>query len=142
MGQLAKLPLLLSMLIPALWAANKGEVIVRGRIVCVDETGAEVRCSPSSERFVILSGGRKYYFSPADEKSQMFRDARVREREIEVRAWLRDKDQLEIIKIYSVLNGKLYDIHYFCPVCNITAYAGGPCWCCQKDFELRETEVP
>ena len=32
-------------------------------------------------------------------------------------------DQLEIVLVQSIREGKLYDIYYFCELCNIRAYA-------------------
>ncbi len=39
-------------------------------------------------------------------------------------------------------DGKLHDVHYYCEVCNITAYAPGLCPCCRREMELKETPVP
>jgi rubrerythrin len=69
----------------------------------------------------------------------MFTDSRVRQRDLQVTARLRVGDHLEIIKVQSIKDGKLYDIIYFCEVCNIRAYAPGLCPCCRNELEFRET---
>jgi rubrerythrin len=69
----------------------------------------------------------------------MFTDMRVRQRDLQITARLRAGDQLELIKVQSVKEGKLYDLFYFCEVCNIRAYAPGPCPCCRNEMEFRET---
>jgi len=55
--------------------------------------------------------------------------------------WLGEKNVIQITKVYSVKGGQLYNIYYYCPICNIKAYAGGPCWCCQQEFEFHEEPV-
>lgn len=118
--------------------------VIRGRAVCLDAAGREVEslfgCNEASQRFGIASkDGKLYKFLPTDTMTAMFTDTRVRQRELQVTARLRASDQLEIIKVQSVKEGKLYDIFYFCEVCNIKAYAPGLCPCCRNGLEFRET---
>jgi len=117
------------------------EFIVRGRILCLDESGNSETCTDESTRYAIRSDTDTFYFLPDDHKAQIFRDSRVREREIEVAGWRRDANHLEIIRVYSVKEGKRFEIQYFCSVCNIKAFVGGVCWCCQDEFEFREVPV-
>lgn len=114
--------------------AGTVEVTVRGRVVCLE--GAEAAC----RRFGLSTvAGDVYSFMTEDARAEIFTDARVRERELEVKGWARAGDRtLEITKVFSVKDGKLYDLYYFCSVCNITSHTPGPCWCCRADFELKE----
>jgi hypothetical protein len=48
---------------------------------------------------------------------------------------------LPILAVYSMVGGIPHHLHYRCEVCNITATAPGPCWCCGAPFELREERV-
>jgi hypothetical protein len=32
----------------------------------------------------------------------------------------------------------VYDLHYYCTVCNIESVTPGPCVCCQDEVELKE----
>jgi hypothetical protein len=118
--------------------------VIRGRAVCLDLAGREVKslfgCDEASHRFGFASeDGKLYKFLAADAMTAMFTDNRVRQRELQVTARLRAGDQLEIIKVQSIKEGKLYDIFYFCEVCNIKAYAPGLCPCCRNELEFRET---
>lgn len=118
--------------------------VIRGRAVCLDASGRETDalfgCDGTSHRFGFASkDGRLYQFSATDAMTAMFSDVRVRQRELQVTARLRAGGQLEVIKVQSIKEGKLYDIFYFCEVCNIKAYAPGPCPCCRNDLEFRET---
>jgi len=118
--------------------------IVRGRAICLDAAGREADplfgCNEASHRFSFAGkDGKLYRFSATDPMTVMFSDPRVRQRELQVTARLRAGDQLEVIKVQSIKEGKLYDIFYFCEVCNIKAYAPGLCPCCRNDLEFRET---
>ncbi|HVF89984.1 MAG TPA: hypothetical protein VNH22_07945 [Blastocatellia bacterium] len=119
-------------------------MIVRGRVVCLDGAGhrqsGPTACRDSSHGFGLLGAdGAIYKFLPEDPSTAIFTDPRVRMRDLQVTAQARPENQLEIIQVQSVREGKLYDIYYFCEVCNITAHAPGPCPCCRQEFEFRET---
>jgi rubrerythrin len=117
---------------------NAPLVILRGRIKCLDGP-----CDGASPRFGLTTPDEKLYnFLEGDELAAIFLDPRVRSHELQITARLHTKDRLEIIKVKSIINGRIYDLYYFCEVCNITAYAPGPCPCCRKELELRETPLP
>jgi hypothetical protein len=118
---------------------KRKEIVLRGSVVCLDETGSEVSCGRDRYIFALkVANGSQFTFLPEDPSSRMFEDERLRQRELQVRAWLRGSDGLEIIKVRSVKGHQLYDVHYFCSTCNIKAFVGGLCWCCQEEFEFRE----
>ena len=117
--------------------------VIRGRAVCLDAAGAAVGslfgCAEATSRFGFASkDGRLYKFLTTDTMTAVFTDTRVRQRELQVTARLHAGDQLEIIKVQSVKEGKLYDILYYCEVCSITAYTPGLCPCCRNELEFRE----
>lgn len=129
---------------PFEYVSQGKQVIVRGRVVCLDASGHRpsdpTACQDSSHGFVLLGAdGAIYNFLPEDPSTAIFTDPRVRRRELQVTAQARPENHLEIIQVQSILEGKLYEIYYFCEVCNITAHAPGPCPCCRQEFEFRET---
>ena len=118
--------------------------IVRGRAVCLNSAGREVEspfgCTETGSRFGFASqDGKLYKFLPTDTMTTVFTDSRVRQRQLQLTARLHSGDQLEIIKVQSIKDGKLYDIYYFCEVCTITSYTPGLCPCCRNEMEFRET---
>ena len=124
--------------------ADQALIVVRGRVVCLDSAGRPLNslfaCDETNRSFGFSTkDGKLYKFLPADAMTAMFTDMRVRQRDLQITARLRAGDQLELIKVQSVKEGKLYDIFYFCEVCNIRAYAPGPCPCCRNELEFRET---
>ena len=134
--------LFLSVLIVGESDIVKKEVVVRGSVVCVNASGSEISCHGDDRLFALRTAdGSQFFFLSEDPNSRMFEDERLHQRELEVRGWLRGEDRLEIIKVHSVKNDKLFDIYYFCSTCNIKAFVGGLCWCCQEQFEFREVSV-
>ncbi len=121
----------------------EGEVTLKGRIVCLsssDRTDSlEVECGTEGLFALRTPEGKVYRFLPEDAKTAMFQDPRVRQRLLQIRGRLTSTNALEIIKIRSLREGRLHDLYYRCEVCHITAFDPGPCWCCQDDFEFRET---
>ena len=122
-------------------SANTGLVVVRGRVVCLDSRGRGdvVGCTDAAGNFGLVSpDGKRYRFLSSDTSTAMFTDPRVRQRELQITAKLLSGDSLEIVTVQSIRDGKLYDIYYFCELCNVRAYAPGPCPCCRAELEFRE----
>lgn len=119
------------------------EAALRGRAVCVDESGRRIRDSdcPATHRLFAIEAadGGFYGVSPADSMAEVFIDPRVRARELLLTARLHRDNSLEIIKVQSIREGKLYDIYYYCEVCNITRNALQLCPCCRDEMAFVET---
>ena len=118
--------------------------VIQGRAVCLDASGRPNEslfgCDDPSARFALVDRNAKLHnFALTDTSTAIFTDGRVRQRELQVTARLDSKSQLEIIRVQSIKEGKLYNLYYFCEICNITAYAPGPCPCCGNELEFRET---
>lgn len=123
-------------------------IVIRGRVVCLakadrfDSTTAVTECNSLTNHFGFVDHNMKLYtFSSSDPQTAMFGDARIREHELQVTAELGEENRLEVIQIQSLQAGRLYNIYYFCEICNIKAYAPGICPCCGKELELKETPV-
>jgi hypothetical protein len=124
-------------------AEDYKEITVRGRMVCLDESGrqfsAQRNCDLHKERTgFVTAEGKLFTFWHEDSTSGMRTDPRVSKDQLQITARLRPNDQLETIRIQAVREGKLYDVYYVCDVCNITAYAPGPCPCCYQELEFIE----
>jgi hypothetical protein len=122
---------------------NAPLTVVKGHAVCLNSAGREIEspfgCAETGSRFGFAGHDGKFYkFLPTDTMISVFTDIRVRQRELQLTARLHNGDQLEIIKVQSVKDGKLYDIYYFCDVCTITSYTPGLCPCCRNELEFRE----
>jgi len=69
------------------------------------------------------------------------KDKRLANREIRVEGEWAPDGTLKVSQFYTVKNGKLYRVRYFCEVCNIEALEPGNCVCCQAPTELQEIPV-
>ena len=128
---------------PAGAAEEYKEITVRGRIVCVDRSGkrlaGEGECDLYKQKLGFAAAdGKLFTFWREDTLGAMLADPRVSRNLLQLNARLHLNDQLETIRIQAVREGKLYDLFYFCHVCNITAYAPGPCPCCYQELEFIE----
>ena|SRR5689334_16593808 len=127
-------------------AGQVGLVVLRGHIVCFDSAGKQLDglfgCNGPNVRYALSDKEDKLHdFSSLDASTAIFTDPRVRQRDLQVTAKVTAKHQLEIIRVQSIREGKLYDLYYFCELCNIRAYAPGLCPCCRNEMEFRETSA-
>lgn len=48
---------------------------------------------------------------------------------------------IQIVKLYELVDGKKFEVDYWCDICAIPMYETGPCACCQDHNRLRKREV-
>lgn len=137
--------LLLSLTISTVRVSGKADdgtrdITVRGKALCVDNAGKQCDCAKPGHTFALLStDGVLYRVLSSDPNGEIFADPEVQRRNLSVTVRLHKNNEVEIIKVRSIRDGKLFDIYYYCDVCNITVNVWGPCPCCGKDLELIET---
>jgi len=68
-------------------------------------------------------------------------DKRLAGRQVRVEGERKLDGSFEAWKFFTVRDGKLYRVRYYCDVCNIEALEPGPCVCCQRPTELQEIPV-
>ena len=68
-------------------------------------------------------------------------DKRLANREVRVEGTMKADGTFEAERLYTIKDGKLYRVRYFCKVCNIEALEPGDCVCCQHPTELQEIPV-
>lgn len=127
--------------------ARTQDITVQGVLHCLYSGGSnhpaksEYDCEVDGGRYALItSQGAMYLFDPSDQRTLIFKESRVRDKTMRIHGQLSD-NELTIVNLYSIVEGVPYRMYYRCEVCNITTYAPGPCWCCQEDFEFRETPV-
>jgi len=69
---------------------------------------------------------------------QTMQDKRLDGREVRLEGTERADGIFEVQWLYTVKNGKLFRVRYYCSVCNIVALGPGNCVCCQQPTELQE----
>jgi hypothetical protein len=68
-------------------------------------------------------------------------DKRLAGREIRVEGELQADGKFKVNHFFTLRDGKVYRVRYFCEVCNIEALEPGKCVCCQQPTELQEIPV-
>ena len=82
---------------------------------------------------------RTYRLVSSDEyASAVLGDNRILGWELRVEGRWKGTDTFQVERLFSVRDGRLHKVTYYCHVCNITSYAPGRCDCCQEPTEVRE----
>jgi hypothetical protein len=68
-------------------------------------------------------------------------DKRLNGREVRLEGLPQPDGSFQVQWLYTVHNGKLFRVRYFCSTCNIVALEPGNCVCCQQPTELQEIPV-
>jgi hypothetical protein len=69
-------------------------------------------------------------------------DKRLENREVRLEGVIQADGTFRVNQLYTVREGKLFRVRYFCEVCNIEALEPGNCVFCQQPTELQEIPVP
>ena len=104
---------------------------LQGRLVSVEGKGPVLR---TSHKDYLLAGKTQYLF-------HTLQDKRLLNREVRLEGTARPNGAFEVERLYTVRDGKLYRVRYYCEVCNIEALEPGNCVCCQQPTELQELPV-
>ncbi len=87
---------------------------------------------------LITAGGEGVTLELDEVLDQMMRDPQLADRNWEVRGERREDGRFAVLKAFTIKDGELHRVTYYCEICHITTYAPGRCMCCQEDTELRE----
>ncbi len=68
-------------------------------------------------------------------------DQHLEHREVRLEGTMKPDGRFEVARLYTVRDGKLYRVRYYCEICNIAALEPGRCVCCQRPTELQEIPV-
>ncbi len=91
----------------------------------------------------VLKTQKKEY-ALAGKTSYLFhtlQDKRLLHREVRLEGTARPDGTFQVERLYTLRDGKLYRVRYYCQVCNIEALEPGDCVCCQQPTELQEIPV-
>ena len=129
--------------LPCLAAPAEKEIVFRGHATCLDDSrepyasGRDCPDEPSGGWAIRSEDGTLHRLSPRDKRVVMLSDVRVRSRPLHVEAW-QANGELAIVHLYSVVDGRLHEPHYYCRTCAIRDYTPGLCSCCRAPYEFRE----
>ena len=109
----------------------KSPQALQGKLLFLARTGPIVR---TAKKDYQVSARTTYLL-------HTLQDKRLLNREVHLEGTLKPDGTLEVAKLYTVRNGQLYRVRYFCETCNIEALEPGACVCCQQPTELQEIPV-
>src|SRR5215467_10795342 len=93
----------------------------------------------ASDRPALKTAQRDYTLSA--KTASLFhtlQDQRLLGREVRVEGARKPDATFEVAHLFTVRDGKLYKVRYYCDICNIAALEPGNCVCCQRPTELQE----
>jgi len=68
-------------------------------------------------------------------------DKRLEDRTVRLEGSVQPDGAFEVEKLFTLKDGKLFKVRYYCEICNIAAVEPGNCVCCQRPTELQEIPV-
>jgi hypothetical protein len=104
---------------------------VEGRLFSIPGQGPVVRVGGKNQ---ALSATTPYLL-------HTLLDKRLANRQVRVEGAWKANGTFEVARLFTVKDGKLYRVRYFCRTCNIVALEPGNCACCQQPTELQEIPV-
>lgn len=119
-------------------------VRLRGRIVSLTEALKENQIPFFEDARSLMyclktADGKLYPILPSDTAAAIYDDERFRKRELQITARkFTEAGFLEVMKIQGIKWGRVFDLYFYCIICNIRSHKGGPCECCQDPFEFVE----
>ena len=120
---------LASLLASSLWAAQpKPLSALQGKL---ETTRGDCPLLKMTGREQTLSADTPYLL-------HTMQDKRLDGREVRLEGLAKPDGSFEVQWLYTIHNGKLFRVRYFCATCNIVALEPGNCVCCQQPTELQE----
>ena len=87
---------------------------------------------------LVAADGATVELALDESLERTMRDPQLAERLWEVRGRRLDDGRFSTDKIFTVKDGELYRVTYYCEICHITTHEPGRCMCCQDETYLRE----
>ncbi len=109
-----------------------GEVVLHGKIR--QEAGKPPVIETTDHQVYTVSGDEFLTAQMAD--------SRLNGRDIVLDGHVTGPGKFEASHLYTIKNGKRYEVTYWCDVCSIRTHMPGRCMCCQGPTELQELPVP
>ena len=87
-----------------------------------------------------MGDDRATYPLVEDRSSRMLAlDKRLRDRPVRLTAQrVRGTNILHVMRVQTVTDDGMFDVDYWCDVCQISLSHPGACYCCGQEAELRE----
>lgn len=111
--------------------ANPAPTTLEGKLLSLAGHGLVLR---THDKNIPLAATSSYLLHTLE-------DQRLANREVRLEGTMKADGRFEVAHLFTVREGKLYRVRYYCNVCNIAALEPGRCVCCQRPTELQEIPV-
>ena len=95
----------------------------------------------AEDRGLALLGddGTSHPLIEDDGSKMLFMDSQLRNRPVRLTAVPeRGTKKLRVVSVQTVKDGKVYDVDYWCEICQISLLQPGKCYCCGDETVRRE----
>lgn len=106
------------------------QVVIRGQLLAVESEDADHRLKSDD--------GKIWNLLVEKDAFHALHDPKLAGRTWEFVGHPLEGDQFEVRKLFTIKDGKRFNVTYYCEICHIVSYRPGRCMCCQEDVELRE----
>ena len=113
---------------------------VRPLAELLDKQGAKLDADAAAHWMALVSDDGKIYPLVKDDGARMFfKDKALLNRPMRLKAKLIPGSQLlQVVNVYSNIQGKLHEVYYWCDICSIRRQEAGTCECCGAPMVLKE----
>jgi hypothetical protein len=111
--------------------AQDSQQTVEGKLLFIEGAGPVVK---TATKQVPLAGRYEYIFRTLEDK-------RLQNDEVRLKGEFQADGNFRVDNIFTIHNGEVYSVRYFCETCNIVGLGPGKCVCCQQPTELQEVPV-
>lgn len=116
-------------------AVNSPSDTIQGKLVI----------GPQGSLHVATASGDVVVTSTDSSILHTLQDPRMNGREVRLEGQLQNAANaaktLDVAHVFTLHDGKLFRLRFYCHVCNIPATQPGPCVCCQRWTDLEEIPV-
>ena len=124
-----RFPAIVTVLVGCLYARDQ---VLRGRL----------RQEPGKPPVIQTSEQKTFTVSGDEYTRGQMADPRLNGREMELEGGVTGPGQFEAAHIYTIRDGKRFQVTYWCEICHIRTHMPGRCMCCQGETGLEELPAP
>ena len=119
----------------AAFAVAEDRIHLTGKLAAMPDKTDKTVGLKLKDKTIVLAGDDEYL-------AAILGDERLIGKALQLSGFWKEKDKrFQVTEIFSVHDGKLHHITYWCDVCNVGASKPGPCICCLQPVDLREIPV-
>lgn len=113
------------------------DVAVRGHVVASSGQPQD----PGRPLLFLTDEGQQLTLSGDEYSTSQLSDTRLKDRHWELRGAPKADGGFDVLRLFTIKDGELFRVTYFCVICNIRSHNAGPCMCCQEETEIQELPI-